>query len=127
MINKEKAQESVLDIKVAELFGYTVSKDLEYLTSSNNFDDCLFKIHDVKNTHAIFGSYLAGERGKTVRHELDHVTIDYIYIPIYSPKLHKHVTIVFDVMFVNNIPFLVKMYCSIKFTTVEHIPTYTDK
>ena len=44
-----------------------------------------------------------------------------------SLKLHKFVTIVADVMFTNNIPFLVTVYYSINVLTVGDVPTHTDK
>ena len=36
--------------------------------------------------------------------------------------MHKYATLVVDVLFVNNIPFLITISRGIKFVTVEHIP-----
>ena len=47
----------------------------------------------------------------------------YVTIPREFLKLHKYVNLVADVMLVNNIPFLVSMYFSIRSINVGHVPT----
>ena len=56
-----------------------------------------------------------------------HVTIYYVAIQRYLLKLHKYVTVEFDVIFVNNISFLITMSIGIKFINVEHIPKINAK
>ena len=97
------------------------------MVSSNNIDDCTITAHDVKNDHTIFGPDLAGVRGKTAKHKHDHITIGYIDITRDFLKLHKYVTIVVDVMFVDNIPCLITMSSGIRFITFDHVPTHTAK
>ena len=65
--------------------------------------------------------------GKTVKYNPDRVVIDYVDVPKYFMKLHKFETLVVDVMFLYNTPLLITMSCSIKFVTVEHVPTHTSK
>ena len=79
----------------------------------------------MKNSHTIFGPDIAGVIGKTVRHDLYHVTIGCVAIPRDFLKLHKYINLVYDVMFVNKIPFMITMSLGIIFITVEHVTTRT--
>ena len=63
----------------------------------------------VINHHTIFGPNLGGTRGKTVRQNPDRVVMYYIEIPKFFLKLHKFVTLVADLMFLNGAPFLITM------------------
>ena len=51
----------------------------------------------------------------------------YIAVPKDFLKLHKFVTLVADVMFVDDAPLLITVSRGIKFVTVENIPNRTDK
>ena len=64
-------------------------------------------------------------RGKKVRHDPDHVAIDYVDIPMEFLKFHTYVTLVADLISGKNTPFLIIMSRDIIFITVEHIPTVT--
>ena len=48
-------------------------------------------------------------RGKKVRHDMDHVAIDYVDIPMEFLKLHTYVTLLADVIFGKNILFLINI------------------
>ena len=52
--------------------------------------------------------------------------MDYVAVPKDFIKLHKVVTILADLIFVNGAPFLITMTRGIKFVTVQQIPTRTD-
>jgi hypothetical protein len=53
--------------------------------------------------------------------------MDYVAVSREFMKLHKYVTLVADVMFVNGVTFLVTMSRGIKFVTAEHVPTRMAK
>ena len=57
----------------------------------------------------MFGPDLGAVRGKTVRTAPEHVVIEYVAIPRDFLALHWRVTLMADVMFVNNVPFLVTL------------------
>ena len=82
--------------------------------------------YDVNNFHNMFSQNLAGTNGNTVWQNTYRVVMYYIAVPKDFLKLHKFVTLVEDVMFVNGAPFLITMSRRIKFVTVEHITTRTD-
>ena len=69
--------------------------------------NCPVTVQDVENANRIFGPDLANLRGKTIRTKPEHVHIEYVQIPRDFVELHKYVTLVADVMFVNGLPFLV--------------------
>ena len=81
----------------------------------------------ITNAPTTFVTNLAGTRVKKVQQNPDRVVMDYIDAPKYFLKLHKFITLVTDVMFVNSSPLLITMPHGIKFVTVEHISTRTDK
>jgi hypothetical protein len=97
------------------------------MVSASMIRNCPVHPTDVTNVNVIFGPDLAGTRGKTVRTAPDRVETDYVVVPREFMKLHKYVTLVADVMFVNGIAFLVTMFRGIKFVTSEHVPTHTAK
>jgi hypothetical protein len=78
-------------------------------------------------THArtIFGKNRAGLRGKSVRVKPARVEIDVVGIPRDFYALHKFVTLVGDVMFVDGLPFLLTRSRDIRFGTVELLPSRT--
>ena len=83
---------------------------MEVLVSCKKLDDMPVAPHDLRNAKAIFGGPdIAGVRGETTRRALERVITDYVAIPRDFLKLHTHVTLIADVMFVNNIPFLVTL------------------
>ncbi len=53
--------------------------------------------------------------------------MDYVEIPRDFVDMHKYVTLVADVMFVNGLPFLVTLSRGISLVTVEYLPSRTAK
>ena len=123
---KKEVEKAILARKASGLVGCPSERDLKYLVS-HHLSDCPVSADDITRSHTIFGPDPKGIRGKTTWTPPEHVTTDYVQIPRDFIKLHKYVALVADVMFVNNIPFLITMSRKIKFITVEHIPTRTAK
>jgi hypothetical protein len=84
--------------------------------------NCPITARDVENANQIFRPNLANLRGKTTRAKPDHVRVEYARIPKDFIQLHKYVTLVADVMFVNGPPFLVTSSRGISLVTIEHLP-----
>ena len=74
-----------------------------------------------------FSHILGGVRGKNTQQKPECLTIEYVAILKDFLELQKYVTLVSDIMFVNNTPFLITMSRVIKGVTVEHIPSRTAK
>ncbi len=84
-------------------------------------------VHDVQDAYQIFGPDLANLRGKTTRSKSEHMRVDYVKIPWDFVEMHKYVTIVADMMFVNGLPFLVISSRGISLITIEFLPSRTAK
>jgi hypothetical protein len=69
--------------------------------------NCPVTMRDVDNANRIFDPDLANLRGKTTRTKPERVRVEYVQIPRDFVQLHKYVTLVADVLFVNGLPFLV--------------------
>jgi hypothetical protein len=89
--------------------------------------NCPVTVHDVQNANRIFGPDLANLRGKTTRSKPEHVRVDYVKIPWDFVEMHKYVTIVADMMFVNGLPFLVTSLRGISQITIDGLPSRTAK
>ena len=74
------------------------------------------------NANLIFGPDLAGVRGRTVRRSLDAVRTDYVQLPQVILEHYWVVVLTADVMFVNNVPFLVSHSRGLNLLTVEFVP-----
>jgi len=123
---KKEVEKAQLARKASALLGSPSDRDLKYLVSTQ-LNDCPITVHDVTRANSIYGPDLKALRGKTVRNAPEHVQPDYVEIPKDFLLLHRSVTLVADVMFVNNVPFLITMSRGIKFITVEHVKSRTAK
>ena len=85
-------------------------------------DECPVNKADVKAANNIFGKNLGSLKGKTVHSKQSHVQTNIQPVPPEILKLHKQVTIAIDLMFVNNIPFLVTISRRLRFGTVDALP-----
>ncbi len=66
--------------------------------------NCPVTIQDIDNANQIFGPDLANLRVKMTRTKPECILVKYLQIPQYFVKLHKYITLVADVMFVNSLP-----------------------
>ncbi len=89
--------------------------------------NCPVTVRDIQNAPQIFSPDLAKLRSKTTRTKPEHVRADYVKIPRDFMDLHKYMTIVADVMFVNGLPFLVTSSRGISLVTIEFLPSRTAK
>eukprot|EP00957_Ditylum_brightwellii_P025330 1916487-Ditylum_brightwellii.AAC.1 len=80
-----------------------------------------FSVKDINNTEFVFGSDLGALKGKTVRKTPEPVVTDYIEVPRDLIDLHKEVTVVADILYINKILFLTSVSRNIKFTTAQQI------
>jgi hypothetical protein len=78
----------------------------------------------VKNTNVIFGLDPAGVRGRTMPKS---IWTDYVQIPQIILKRYQLVTLAVNVMFVNNLPFLVSVAQDLSLITAKFTPTRTAK
>jgi hypothetical protein len=89
--------------------------------------NCPVTVRDVDNANQIFGPDVANLRGKTTRTKPDRVRVKYVQIPWDFVQLHKYVTLVVEVMFVNGLSFLNTSLQGLSLVTIEHLPLRTAK
>ncbi len=89
--------------------------------------NCPVTVRDVDNANRIFGPDLANLRGKATRTKPKCVRVEYVQIPRDFVQLHKYITLVADVMFVNGLPFLVTSSQGFSLVTIEHLQSRTTK
>jgi hypothetical protein len=88
--------------------------------------NCPITVHDVDNAKQMFGHDL-NLREKMTTTKLEWILVEYVQIPWDFVQLHKYITLVADVMFVNGLPFLVTSLQGVSLVTIEHLPLRTAK
>jgi hypothetical protein len=109
------------------MIGNPTEREFEGMVREKLIANCPVTVRNIQNAHQFFGLNLANLRGKTTRTKPEHVRADYVNIPRYFMDLHKYVTIVADVMFVNGLPFLVTSSRGISLVTIKFLPSRTAK
>ena len=83
------------------MIGHLSERYFKSMVSNNLIQNFPITASDITNSHTMFGPKLAGTRSKTLQQNLDRLVMDYVSVRKDFHKLHKLVTIVSDVMFVN--------------------------
>ena len=122
---QKQVQDAILARDEQAMLAYPPDQEFNRMVSHKSLKNPRSKPHAISDASAIFGATRAGVRGNTVRKKPERVEADYVEIPRDFYVLHKFVTLVGDVMFVNNIPFLLTLSRKLKFGTVEFLPSRT--
>ena len=80
------------------------------MVSHKSLSNCRVRVDDITNTHSIFGPNRSRFKGVTVRQKPDRVDPEYTQIPRNLYELHKFVTLAADMLFVNDVQFLVTLF-----------------
>ena len=78
-------------------------------------------VEDVNVALNIWGKNIGELKGKTTRSKPNTVARDSVKIPMDLLKLHKEVLLTLDIVFVNNISFILTLSRKICFTAVNHL------
>jgi hypothetical protein len=109
------------------MIGNPTKREFSGMVCEKLINNCPVTVHDIKNATRIFGPDLANLGGKTTRTKPERVRVKIVQIPWDFVQLHKYVTLVADVMFVNGLPFLVTSSRGLSLVTVEYLPSRTAK
>ena len=91
---KQDVKKSIAVREAPTMAGWQLERDMEYLVSSKELDDCPATPHNLRITNSIFGGpNIAGVWGETVRQAPDCVITGYVAIPRDFMKLHMYVTV----------------------------------
>ncbi len=115
----EKAQQAR---RLQGMIGNPTKRELVGMVHKKLIANCPVTVQDIHNANRIFGLDLANLRGKMTRKQPEHVMVDYVEIPRNLVNMHKYVTLVADVMFVNGLPFLVTSLRGISLVMIEFLP-----
>jgi hypothetical protein len=107
--------------RIQDTIGRPSIRDYKKIVSGSWMQNCPVNRADVTAAEEIFGANLGSLKGKTVRHKGDHVPSLVADVPYHIIKLHKDVTLCFDLMYVNRIVFLVTVSQKIRFGTTERL------
>ncbi len=112
--------------RVQGMIGNPSERELAGMVHEKLIANCPVTMQNVHNANWIFGPDLANLRGKTTRKQ-EHIRMDYVEILWNLVNMHKYVTLVADVMFVNGLPFLVTLSRGISIVMIEFLPSQTGK
>jgi len=90
----------------------------------NLLPNCPVTKQDIITAENIFGPDLGIRKGKTVRKKSEQVRIPQT-VPV--PKMYRKVVMAMDVMYINDIPFLVTISRNIQFGSAQALPNETYK
>jgi hypothetical protein len=89
--------------------------------------NCPVTVKSFDESKSIFGPDLAGVRGRITRSKPAHVHVEYLTIPRSIVNGYQEVILSVDVMFVDEVPFLVSVSRGINLITAEFTPVLTAK
>ena len=82
----------------------------------------------MKDSKALFGQqHLANMREKTLRKTQEHMEPVYMTCPKELVDINREITLTADVMFVNQVPFLITLGWHIGLVTTNHLPRWIAK
>jgi len=91
---------------------------------TNFINNCPITKQDAERAYYIYGQDLATLKGKTTRSNPPHVRPSiHVPVPSYVRQWHNNVTICIDILYINNIPFFHSISRTLKFRTIEFLPS----
>ncbi len=109
------------------MIGNPTKQEFSRLVCEKFIANCPVSVRNVQNANYFFCPDLEILRGKIMRTKPEHVRVDYVKIPPDLMELHKYVTIVADVMFLNGLQFLVTSSRGISLITINFLSSRTAK
>ena len=99
--------------------GYPLAIDFKKIIKHGLVHNCDVTTKDVDNATEMFGKSIFKLKGKTTRKKPDLVIEDFVSIPKSIGKRHQDVSLCINLMFVQNLPMMVTVSKTLKFTTIK--------
>ena len=106
---KREVKEAQKAREAQAMLGHPTNRNFLGMVHGGMISNCTVTVNAEKNAHQIFGPDLAGIRGRMVRMPPESVTTNNMQIPRVILERHQLVTLAVDVMFVNEVLFLVSV------------------
>jgi len=119
--SKRQIKQAIKARRLMGMISAPTEREYQGLVRLNLLKDCPITNSDIIHANKIFDPDLANIRGKTVRRKPEPVQTEYVDIPRVILDVHRYVTLVADVMFVNKVPFLVSCSRNLNLITIEHV------
>jgi hypothetical protein len=101
--------------------GFPSVQDYKWIVKANMLKDCPVIHQDVDVALKVWSNKVPMLKGKTVRQKPPVVTEDVVQVPKEIRLLHRRVTLVIDIFFVNSIPYFATLSLRICFLSVTHM------
>ena len=122
LYTKRQVARAEIARKLYQVIGYPSLRDYKHIIQTHQIKNCPVTIEDINISEKIYGPDVYAIKGKTVRKKPKVVVNDYIEIPKELIKAHKGIILCADIMFIDQVPFLVTMSKYIRFITIRYIP-----
>jgi hypothetical protein len=120
---RRACKKAMLARRIQNVIGRPSTRDFIKIVKGGMLRNCPVSRSDVMTAEDIFRPNLGSLKGKTVRSKNAHVPSLVADVPYHIIKLHKDVTLCFDIMFVNKIAFLTTVSRNLRFGTTERLPS----
>jgi hypothetical protein len=110
-------KQAVVAHRLPDMIGRPSTRDFIKIMEGGMLRNCPISRANIAAAEDIFGPYMGSLKGKTVRRKNMHIPSLVVDVPYYIIKVHKDVTLCFDIMFVDKIAFLVTLPRNIQFGT----------
>jgi hypothetical protein len=126
-LSKRDLNQAKLAERLIGLAGFPSEDDFKKIITFGLLKNCPISTKDVDNAVRVFGRNRAIIKGKTTRETPERVVTDYVDVPREILDALKELTLAMDILFANQLPFLVSVGRGVKFTTIEYLKKRTHK
>jgi hypothetical protein len=116
---KRDYQRALAARRLQNTIGHKSTRDFLHIVKENLLKNCLVTTEDIMAAEDILGTNVQSLRGKQVRRDGKHIVIERQDMPRTIMDQYRNVTLCVDIMFVNEIAFLVTISRGIKFGTAK--------
>jgi hypothetical protein len=107
LYSKRQMESAEMARKLYQVIGFPCQRDYKHVVQTNQIKNCPVNLEDIKICEKIFGPDIYAMKGKTTRKQPKAVVNDYVEVPKELIDAPKEVVLCLDIMFIDEVPFLV--------------------